>query len=93
MMEVRTADNLDLGKHNPGYEWNAGSTPLRDEDPGAWLVKLRPGGCWVVIFRSINGPKYDITTFPLTDKGERAAKVMASKLVDIAWGREEPRFR
>ncbi len=93
MVEIRIADALDLGNHEPGYEWKAGGTPQGDNDPGTWLVRLRPGGCWVVIFRSIASVEYEITTFPLTDKGERAAKVMALKLVDISWGREVPRFR
>jgi hypothetical protein len=92
MMEVRIADNLDLGEHEAGYGWKAGDTRPRDSAPGWWGVR-KGRTAWVVIFRSINGPEYTIQSFSLTTSGERAAKVMALKLVDIAWGRGEPRFR
>jgi broad specificity phosphatase PhoE len=39
------------------------------------------------LFHSDKGTTYIIHTFPLTEEGERAAKTMALKLADIAWGR------
>jgi hypothetical protein len=69
-----------------GYEWDAGNTPPGDSAPGRWTVR-REDGQWVVLFHSFKGPEYVITTFAPTEDGERAAKTMALKSVEIAWGR------
>lgn len=101
MVEVRIKD-LDLGEHEIGYTWKAGETPpqgspLREHvverdinSPGEWLVRKDPT-CWTVLFRSSNGPEYPIHTLPHTGEGERAAKAMALKLVDIAWDKKRRR--
>jgi len=88
MPNLKTAKDLDLYGHEAGYEWEAGQTPPGDSATGTWLVR-RTADSWVVIFRSAAGPEYEIMPLPATDNGERVAKVMALKLVDIAWGREE----
>lgn len=87
MAEVKTAQELGHGEPQVGCEWDAGLTPLGDSAPGRWTVRRDPDH-WVVIFHSFNGPEYIIQTFTPTEYGERAAKGMALKLVDIAWGRE-----
>lgn len=95
MPEVRTAENLDLGNHKPGYEWAAGSTPPNDAAPGKWMVEY-DGVWWRALFRSApSGVEYPIQAFSPDDEGERVAKVMANKLVDIAWEayRNDPRRR
>jgi hypothetical protein len=91
MVETITKD-LDLGEHQTGYEWLAGRTPPRDRAPGKWIARKNQLA-WAVIFRSFSGAEYVIQTFPLTDGGERVAKVMAQKLVQISWGYEyKPQF-
>ncbi len=94
MAETRTTENLDLGNHESGYEWVAGTTPPNDTAPGNWVVKLTR--VWTVVFRSApTGAEYIIQAFSPDDEGERVAKVMANKLVDIAWEsyRNDPRRR
>lgn len=88
MAETRTAENLDLGGHEKGYEWVAGTTPPDDPaSSGKWIVRLTD--IWSVIFRPEPDPpgliEYPIQAFSPDDEGERAAKVMANKLVDNAW--------
>jgi hypothetical protein len=82
MAEIKTLD-LDLGGHEVGYKWLAGKTPPRNWSPGRWVVRRDPSE-WVIVFYSLHGPKYTIATFTPTDEGERAAKVMALKLVENA---------
>jgi len=86
MEQVKTAQELGLGKPRLGYEWEAGGTPPGDSAPGQWAAIKRTRD-WGVIFRSTKGAEYVIHTFPQTEAGERAAKTMAMKLVDIAWGK------
>lgn len=86
MPEARTAENLDLGNHEAGYEWVAGEMPPRGYVPGVCFVR-KYTDCWTVIFRSAAGAEYIIQPFRLTDNGERAAKVMANKLVNRAWAK------
>jgi hypothetical protein len=88
MAEVKTAQELGQKEPQPGYEWDAGLTPPGDKAPGRWTVR-RTKENWVVLFHSFGGPEYIIHTLSPTGDGERAAKEMALKLVDIAWGREE----
>ena len=85
MEQVKTARELGHGKPEPGYEWEAGVTPPGDSAPGRWTA-IKRARDWAVIFRSDKGAEYLIHTFPLSEVGERAAKTMAMKLVDIAWG-------
>jgi hypothetical protein len=95
VVEARTAENLDLGGHEPGYEWVAGETPPNDPAPGKWLVR-RLAGSWRVLFRSApTGAEYKILDFSPDDSGEKAAKGMANKLVNNAWEsyRNDPRRR
>ncbi len=95
MAEVKTAENLDLGGHEAGYEWVAGRSPPGVSAPGEWFVRLYKD-CWNVMFRSApTGAEYIIQPFKPNDRGERAAKNMANKLVDIAWEsyRNDPRRR
>jgi hypothetical protein len=86
MDQIKTARELGLSEPEPGYEWEAGGAPPGDTVPGRWMVKKRARD-WVVLFHSDKGTQYVIHTFTLTEEGERAAKTMALKLVDIAWGR------
>jgi hypothetical protein len=86
MVEAKTAEELGQGEPQVGYEWDAGLTPPGDSAPGRWTVK-RDTDHWVVLFHSFKGAEYVIQTFSPTEDGERAAKGMALKLVDIAWGR------
>ena len=86
MEQVKTARELGLGEPKRGYEWEAGGTPPGDSVPGRWAVTKRPRD-WAVLFYSDKEATYTIHTFPLTEEGERAAKTMALKLVDIAWGK------
>ena len=91
--EVKTHQELH-GKEAPvGYEADMGNTPPGHKSPGRWTVRRNPDH-WVVLFHSFSymppqyvGPDYIIATFPPTEEGERAAKKMALKLVDNAWGR------
>lgn len=86
-IEVKTHRELHGKEPEPGYEWDAGNTPPRDKEPGRWMVR-RDRDNWVVLFHFSNGrPENIISTFPPTEDGERAAKIMALKLVDVAWGR------
>jgi len=85
--QVKTARELGFGEPKVGYEWDAGSTPPGDAAPGRWIVR-REGNSWVVLFHASHGTEYVIHTFPPTEDGERAAKTMAVKLVDFAWGRQ-----
>ncbi|MBA7471045.1 hypothetical protein ES707_06338 [subsurface metagenome] len=92
--EVKTSRELGFGEPKVGYEWDAGNTPPEDKEPGRWTVK-RNEDSWVVLFHSsiykppqYVGPDYVIATFPPTEDGERAAKKMALKLVDMARGRD-----
>jgi hypothetical protein len=87
MEQVKTTRELGLGEPTIGYEWEAGGTPPGDSAPGRWTTAKRKRD-WAVLFRSDKGATYVIYTFPLTDEGERAAKTMALKLVDVAWGKE-----
>ena len=87
MEQVKTSREFGFGEPQTGYEWDAGNTPPGDNSAGRWTVKRSEDG-WVVLFHSFNGPEYVIQTFAPTDDGERGAKTMALKLVDIAWGRE-----
>lgn len=86
MEQVKTAREMGLGKPKLGYEWEAGRTPPGDSAPGRWTVAKRAQD-WAVLFHSEKGTEYVIHTFPLSEAGEKAAKTMAAKLVDIAWGR------
>lgn len=86
MEQAKTAQELGLGEPKPGYEWEAGATPPGDSAPGRWTT-IKRAQDWAVIFRSDKGAEYIIHAFPLSDAGERAAKTMAMKLVDIAWGK------
>jgi hypothetical protein len=93
-MEVKTRREVFGVDPEIGYEWDAGNTPPGDKSPGRWTVK-RNEDSWIVLFHSFTykppkyvGPDYIIATFPPTEDGERAAKTMALKLVDIAWGRD-----
>jgi len=86
MEQVKTAQELGLGEPKLGYEWEAGATPPGDSAPGRWTT-IKRAQDWAVIFRSDKGAEYIIHTFPLSELGERAAKTMATKLVDIAWGK------
>jgi hypothetical protein len=86
MEQVNTAQELGLGKPGRGYEWEAGETPPGDSAPGRWAA-IKRAQDWAVVFRSAKGTQYLIHTFPLGEAGERAAKKMAMKLVDIAWGK------
>lgn len=83
MEQVKTAQELGLGKPKVGYRWDAGSTPPGDEEPGRWAVRRDPRA-WVVLFHSFEGTEYIIQTFSPTEEGERAAKIMAVKLVKMA---------
>jgi hypothetical protein len=86
MEQVKTAQELGQGKPEYGYEWEAGTTPPGDSAPGRWAA-IKRSRDWAVLFRSEKGAEYVIHTFPLSEVGERAAKTMAMKLVDIAWGK------
>ena len=86
MEQVKTARELGLGEPKRGYEWEAGGTPPGDSVPGQWTVAKRARD-WVVLFHSDKGATYIIHTFSPTEEGERAARTMALKLVDVAWGR------
>lgn len=82
-MEVKTHEELH-GKEAPvGYEADMGNTPPGDKSPGRWTVR-KDTNHWVVLFHSFNGPEYAIQTFAPSEDGERAAKTMALRLVDIA---------
>jgi len=87
MEKVKTERELGFNEPEVGYKWDAGSTPPGDKAPGRWAVRRYPDH-WVVLFHSVDGPEYIIHDFEPTEEGERAAKIMALKLVDIAWGRE-----
>ena len=89
MEQVKTSQELGLGEPQSGYEWDAGNTPPGDKSPGRWTVRRDPDH-WVVLFHSFIykvDADYIIATLPPTEEGERAAKKMALKLVDTAWGR------
>jgi hypothetical protein len=86
MEQLRAAQELGLGKPGHGHEWEAGETPPGDSAPGRWAAVKRAQN-WVVIFRSAKGAEYVIHTFPLSEAGEKAARTMAMKLVEIAWGK------
>jgi hypothetical protein len=93
MPKIKTAEDLDLGGHEPGYEWVAGQSPPDDDYPGKWIVRL--SDVWAVVFRTEMKVEYPIQRFNPTDEGEKAAKIMANKLVDNAWEsyRNNPRRR
>lgn len=86
MEQIKTARELGFDEPKVGYEWNAGDTPLGDSAPGWWMVR-RDENKWAVLFHAFKGPTYVIHTFSPTEEGERAAKIMALRLVDVAWGR------
>ena len=86
MEQVRTEQGPGLDKPKLRYDWEAGGTPPGDSAPGRWAV-VRRARDWAVLFRSVKGVEYVINTFPLSEAGERAAKTMAAKLVDVAWGK------
>jgi len=87
MEQVKTARELGLGEPKRGYEWEAGGTPPGDSAPGRWTA-IKRARDWAVLFHSDKGAEYVIHTFPLSEEGERAAKAMALKLVDLAWGKK-----
>jgi len=84
----------ECGHREPkaGYEWDAGCTLPMDPSPGRWTVR-RDTNHWVVLFHSftIVHTEYIIQSFSPTEDGERAAKTMALKLVDIARSKSEYR--
>lgn len=86
MEQVKTEQGPGLGKPKLGREWEAGGTPPGDSAPGRWAVAKRARD-WAVLFRSAKGAEYVIHTFPLSEAGERAARTMAAKLVEVAWGK------
>ena len=86
MEQVKTEQGPGLDKLKLGLEWEAGGTPPGDSAPGRWAVAKRARD-WAVLFRSAKGVEYVIHTFPLSEDGEKAAKTMAAKLVDVAWGK------
>lgn len=86
MEQAKTAQELGLSEAKLGYEWEAGATPPGDSAPGRWAT-IKRARDWVVVFRSDKGAEYVIYAFPPNDAGERAAKLMALKLVEIAWGK------
>ena len=86
MGQTKTARELGLEEPKVGYEWEAGNTPPGDSAPGQWVVR-REGERWIVLFHAAKGAEYVIHTFPPDEDGERAAKTMAIKLVDFAWGK------
>jgi hypothetical protein len=86
MEQAKTAQELGLGEPRRGYEWEAGATPPGDSAPGRWAT-IKRAQDWAVIFRSDKGTEYVIHAFPPNDNGEKAAKLMAAKLVEIAWGK------
>lgn len=104
MERVKTSSELGFGEPKPGYEWDAGNTPPADKSPGRWMVRKDEDSWVVLFHsfmgnpqvgferrgfsKSAAGPDYTIARFPPTENGERAAKTMALKLVDRAWGRE-----
>jgi len=88
MEQVKTSKELGFAEPQVGYEADMGNTPPGDSAPGRWTVR-RDQDNWVVLFHSFRGTEYVIQTFPSTEDGERAAKTMALKLVDIAWGRDK----
>ena len=89
MERVKTARELGFNEPEVGYEWDAGNTPPGDAAPGKWAVRRNPDH-WVVLFHFFDGqPANIISTFPPTEDGERVAKTMALKLVDVAWGRQD----
>jgi hypothetical protein len=88
MDQAKTARELGFEEPEVGYEWEAGSTPPGDAVPGRWVVK-KGGDSWVVLFHASNGTEYVIHNFSPDDDGEKAAKTMALKLVDFAWGRQK----
>lgn len=92
MEQMKTAQELGLGKAVYGREWEAGETPPGDSAPGKWAAAKRARD-WAVLFRSTKGIEYVIHTFPLTSTGERAARSMAAKLVEIAWGKNTQAVR
>jgi hypothetical protein len=86
MEQAKTVQELGLGQVKLGHEWEAGATPPGDSAPGRWAT-IKRAQDWAVIFRSDKGAEYIIHAFPPSDAGERAAKLMALKLVEIAWGK------
>jgi hypothetical protein len=88
--EIKTHRELYGKDPEVGYEWDAGNTPPGDKSPGRWTVRFDKEH-WTVLFHSFldAGAEYTIQTFPPIENGERAAKGMARKLADIAWGRGE----
>ena len=86
MEQAKTTQELGLGESKHGYKWEAGATPPGDSAPGRWAA-IKRAQDWAVIFRSDKGAEYVIHAFPPSDAGERAAKLMALKLVEIAWGK------
>lgn len=86
--ETKETIDLDLGNYGPGYFWRAGETPPGDKAPGEWLVR-RDVNRWVVVFRSLNGPEYPIYPFSPTMDGQKLAKNMALRLVDVNWGAQD----
>ena len=83
MEQVKTSRELGFGEPKVGYQWDVGSTPRGNEEPGQWTVRRDPKA-WVVLFHSFKGTDYIIQTFSPTEEGERAAKTMAVKLVKMA---------
>lgn len=88
MDQAKTARELGFEEPEVGYEWEAGSTPPGDSVPGRWVVR-KDEDSWAVSFHASNGTEYVIHAFPSDEDGERAAKAMALKLVDFAWGRQK----
>lgn len=85
-MEIKIHREL-YGKEPPvGYEAEIGFTGEEDTSPGRWIVRRDRYG-WVLVFHSFWFPEYVICAFSDTEDGERAARTMALRLVDRAWGR------
>lgn len=53
MTEAKATAKMDLGGHDVGYEWEAGSTRPSDPQPGKWVVKLTQAG-WKVVYRPLS---------------------------------------
>jgi len=86
-VEVKTHRELHGKDPAVGYEWDAGNTSPGDKEPGRWTAR-RDSDNWVLLFHPVDGNEHVIRNFEPTEQGERAAKTMALKLVDVAWGRE-----
>ena len=87
-MSVRTHGELHGREAEIGHEADLGYTPPGHPSPGRWTVRRDPDG-WMLLFHSFRGVEYVISRFSPTEEGERAARAMGLKLVDVAWGRND----